>query len=354
MSKLTFSKGTPERDKLVSLCRDTLKGVAHLHDKRIPNEAVANEHIRKIFSNLLGTDKLDYKTLRRNDRLITAFEIIEEIIDLQIEDGFRDNPFFKQFVEFKNTKWGDRPEFYVENPHSIIISKVSGSHWNLNRQRLNAGDSYIIQTEWYGAKIYEEFERMLAGRINFVDLIRKIQQSIQEKMGETIANAFMSSFEIIPSELKHTGTLDVQELMKLIKKVHSANPKSQPIIVGTRTALDLLPEAYGTASSFLFSDAMKDEINKTGILQTWRGYKMLEIPQFFKQGTFDYAVADDMLYILTGDEKPIKVLKEGESIIRETRDGLANNDMTIEYTFQTKYGIDIILNKYYGAYKITG
>ena len=60
-----------------------------------------------------------------------------------------------------------------------------------------------------------------------------------------------------------------------------------------------------------------------------------------------------MLYILTGGEKPIKVLKEGESLIRQNQDGLDNQDMTVEYTFLTKYGVSIILNKYYGAYKIT-
>ncbi|MFR4986948.1 MAG: hypothetical protein ACLUCH_06090 [Lachnospirales bacterium] len=349
---LKFTKGSKERERLIRLCCDTIKGVAHHYDNRL-NPTVANDKIRQAFVEIIGTDKLDYKAMRRNNNLITAFEIIEEVIDIKIEEGFRSNPFFKEFAEFNNTAWGDRPEFYVKNPHSIVISEVSGGHWNLNRQRLNAGDSFLVPTKWYGAKVFEEFERMLSGRIDFVELIRKIEESVQEQMAETMATQFMGSFNIIPTEFKHTGNLDVEELLKLIRKVQTANPKATPIIAGTRTALDLLPDMYGQANSFLFSDAMKEEINKTGILQTWRGYKVLEIPQFFRQGTFDNAVADDMLYILTGGEKPIKVLKEGESLIRQNQDGLDNQDMTVEYTFLTKYGVSIILNKYYGAYKIT-
>lgn len=348
---LKYSKGSKERKELVKLCIDTIKGVAVHYDTRL-NSTVANDLIRKAFVEILGTDKFDYKSMRRNDNLITAFEIIEEVVDIKIEEGFRNNPFFKGFVEFKNTAWGDRTEFYVENPHSIIISETSGGHWNLNRQRLNMGDTFTVQTKWFGAKVFEEFERMLAGRVDFIDLIKKVEESIQEKMGETIANQFMGSFDVIPTEFKHTGNLDVQELLKLIRKVGTAYPKSVPIIAGTRTALDLLPDAMGQANSFLFSDSMKDDINKTGILQTWRGYKLLEIPQFFKQGTFDNAISDDMIYILTGDEKPIKVLKEGESVIKQNTDGTDNDDMTVEYTFMTKFGVSVILNKYYGAYKI--
>lgn len=348
---IRYEKGSKERGELIKLCVDTIKGVSNQFDQRL-NPTVANDLIRKAFVEILGTDKFDYKSMRRNENLITAFEIIEQVVDIKIEDGFRNNPFFKGFVEFKNTAWGDRSEFYVENPHSILISEVSGGNWNLNRQRLNAGDTFIVPTKWYGAKVFEEFERMLAGRVDFIDLIRKVEESIQEKMGENIANQFMGSFEVIPTEFKHTGNLDVQELLKLIRKVSTANPKSTPIIAGTRTALDLLPDAMGQSASFLFSDSMKDDINKTGILQTWRGYKLLEIPQFFKQGTFDNAISDDIIYILTGDEKPIKVLKEGESLINQNTDGIENNDMTVEYTFLTKFGVSVILNKYYGAYKI--
>lgn len=349
---LKYTKGSKERENLIKLCKETVKGVIHYFDKRL-NSVTANDLIRKAFVDILGTDKLDYKSMRRNDNLITAFEIIEEVVDLRIEDGFKNNPFFKGFVEFNNTDWGDRPEFYVKNNHSIVVSKVSGGNWNINRQRLNAGDSFLVQTEWYSAKVYEEFERMLAGRIDFVELINKLKEAIEEKMSETIATEFMRSFESIPPEFKQTGTLDVAKLLELAGKVATKNPRSgKPIIAGTRSALDRLPDLYGQANSFLFSDSMKDEINNTGILQTWRGYKVLEIPQFFKQGTFDYAVANDVLYILTGGEKPIRVLKEGQSLIKQHSDGLENQDMTVEYSFLTKYGVSIILNKYYGAYKI--
>lgn len=350
---LTYTKGTKEREELIRLCKETVKGVVHHFDKRL-NTITANELIRTAFVEILGTDKLDYKAMRRNGNLATAFEIIEEVVDIKIEDGFRNNPFFKNFVEFKNTSWGDRPEFYVKNPHSIVISEVSGGHWNLNRQRLNAGESFLVTTKWYGAKVFEEFERMLSGRISFIELIDKIKISVEEQMSETLAKEFMGSFEIIPAEFKQTGTLDVQKLLELANKVATANPRAgKPIIAGTRTALDKLPELYANGNSFLMSNNMKDDINNTGLLQTWRGYKVLEIPQCFKQGTFENAIDDNMLYILTGDETPIKVLKEGESLIKQNSDGVDNQDMTVEYTFLTKYGVSIILNKYYGAYKIT-
>lgn len=352
MNELIFSKNTNERNQFVRFCYDTVRGVVHNYHKEI-NNALANEKIRQMFIQYLGTDKLDYKKLRDPSKMNRVFEIIEEVIDLRVEDGFVTNPFFKQFVEFKSTKSGDRPEFYVPNSQSIIISKISGGHWNLNRQRLNAGASFIIQTEWYGAKIYEEFERMLSGRVDFVEMINALHDSVQERIGETIAKEFMGSFDVIPSQFKHTGNFDVQEFLKIIRMVQSANSKNTPIIAGTRSALDVLPDAYAQNNSFLISENMKDAINKNGILPTWRGYKILEIPQFFEQGTFKNAVDDNMLYVLTGDDKPIKFLKEGETIINNRNNPTDNNDMTIEYMLQLKFGVDFILNKYYGVYKVT-
>ena len=351
---LTYAKGTREREDLIKLCSSVIRGNVHDYDKRV-NQTLGCDIIGKTFREIIGNDKLDYRAMRRNNNLVLVFEIIEEVIDIKIEDGFANNPFFKAFVEYKSTKWGDRPEFYVKNPNSIVISEVSGGHWNLNRQRLNAGESFWIPTKWYSAKIYEEFERMLTGRINFVELVSKIYQSVMEKIGETIAIEFMGSFDVIPPEFKQTGTLDISKLLELTRNVATANKSvGRTIIAGTRVALDRIPELMGQSSSFLISNEMKESINNLGLLQTFRGHKILEIPQFFKQGTFETAVADDTLFILTGDEKPIKVVKEGESIIRETNNGLENQDMTLEYTFQTKVGVSTILNNYYGAYTITG
>ena len=333
--------------ELVNLCVDTCKGVQTNFTSH-----QASEVIRKEFVDIFGTDKPNFKDFRDSSKVATAFEVLEEVIDVLVTEGFANNPFFDQFVEYRDLALGDRNEFYVEDKSMLAISEVSGSHWNIRRQKLDVGESFSVKTKFYGAKVYADFLRMVAGRVDFPTLVQKIQKSLVEKMATDIYAQFMGTMQYLPAEFKESGTFVADTAIEIIEHVQASNDNAPVIIAGTKQALRKLTGSYTTTNSFLVSDSMKDSINKTGILTEWNGYQLLEIPQVHKVGTFEFGIAENKLMFLPANCKPIKVVREGESMINQTTSATDNMDMSIEYTFLTNYGIATIFNTYFGMYEI--
>ncbi len=349
-NKINFSNGSKEREQFINICKDTINGDVTKYGKTIEE---GNETIAKTFKDLLGTDKLDYKAMRYNPNLATAFSLIEEVVELKIREGFRNNPFFTNFVEFKNLKFGDRPEFYVESQNAVLFNKVSAGNWDVSRHKFNKGQRFLIPTDWYTSKVYTEFEQMVSGRISFTDLIKDVYEGLKEKIAEVIAVTFMDSFTSLPEKFRHAGNFDLKELRKLINLVKASNPNSTIKLCGTATALGNIPDTLGKTASFLFSEDMKNEINNTGIMRVWEGHQLIEIPQtFIQDGDFTFGVRDDVIYIMTGDEKPIKLVIEGDIVVMESNDPSSRQDMTFEFQPNIKFGVGVVLNKYFGSYRI--
>ncbi|MBP5463318.1 MAG: hypothetical protein J6Y20_14525, partial [Lachnospiraceae bacterium] len=65
-------------------------------------------------------------------------------------------------------------------------------------------------------------------------------------------------------------------------------------------------------------------------------------PQRHKIGTTDFVMDDDVLTIIAGDDKPIKVVYEGDPIVL-MGDPMSNADLTHEYLYGEKYGMGIVL-----------
>lgn len=307
--------------------------------------------ICNVFVDVVGTQNPTQRDLEHPIVKHELFKIIEETVDIKIQTGFANLPFFERFVEMRRVADGERIDFYVESPNNIVISEKSKGNWDIRRQRLDKGESFTLPIRTFGGRFYAEFKHILMGRITFGEMIDKIAKSTKEKLAETMAKEFMSTFESIPAEFKHTGIFDTEEMLKVVKMVKTANGGTRTIIAGTSGALDKITNSLST-NSFLVSNDMKDQINKGNILSEWRGSLLLEIPNNFKQGTYDLALDEDTLFVLTGDEKPIKLVQEGKSFIREVRDSSVNQDQTVEYQVDTNWGIGIVMNKIYGAYKL--
>lgn len=115
----------------------------------------ANQKIVEKFRAALGVEPTDRpqavrRAIRANKDLV--FTLIEESIEEMIITGWMENPFFMQFVETKNLALGDENDFYVEDDSILSVSKVSGNHHNMLRQRLGAGRHFSVTGEWFGLK----------------------------------------------------------------------------------------------------------------------------------------------------------------------------------------------------------
>ena len=92
---------------------------------RVISKTEASDTIRKACFDYLGltkdsTDK-QIKRALNSERGTQFFEVIEEIIDVQIAHGLSENEFFNQYVETKNMKDGDRNEFWVDDEVLLTV-----------------------------------------------------------------------------------------------------------------------------------------------------------------------------------------------------------------------------------------
>lgn len=326
--------------ELVKLCLDSYNGKV-----KDFSQGDSGEVIRKAFVDIIGTDKINYRVFRRNQAQI--YEIIEDVLDQLIVDGWKNNKFFERFVETKDLDFGDRNEFYVEDKSLLTVSKFSGNHWDIRRQKLDIGETFSVNTSMYGVKIYTDFARFIAGRIDWVNFINKVKISFENKINGEVYTSFMNASNYLPAEFKETGTFSENKMLEICGHVSASCGNTPITIIGTRTGLNKMT---GTISTDWVSEDMKNAKNLQGMVSHWNGIQCMPIQNVHKANTFDFELDDNKLLIVPTNTKPIKLVNEGDSLIKEVSDGKTNMDMSLEYEYQKKMGIGVIFNTMYGAF----
>ena len=288
-----------------------------------------------------GSTKIDYKSMRRNTEL---FEIIEEILELVDVQGFEDNAFFEQFVDYRNVALGDQNSFYVPDNTLFSVNTTAEGISRTIRQRINKGESKVVETSLKTIEAYEEVNRLLSGRVDLVEFVEKIRKSFSHNRMNTVYETFLGGINGLPAAFQRTGTFEEDELRDLISHVE-ASTGNEAIIIGTKKAL-------GSVTSAVQSDAAKERFNQNGFYGVFNGTPMMAIPQAHKVGTHEFAISDNDLWIVTSGEKPVKFVTEGDAIF-EQGDALKNADRTIDIFAGERWGVAIVLDTLYGQYRIS-
>lgn len=310
-------------------------------------KAERDEMIRQEMLDVLGMTKFDTMSFRKAMRNpvtnVKVFEIIENVITEGIIKGTYKNAFFDQFVETKTIDAGDINEFYVEPRHQLVAAEFSGSHFDLKRQRIDVGQSFSVEMRDFGIKVYEYLERVLASRCDFVTLVNLLQEAVDRKLREISYTTFEALLNRLPEQWTVSGSFDEAEILEVC--AHIEADAGEVTFVGTKIALNKLQGKVALPAS----DAMKDERNQKGYVSLWNGYRCIELEQVHKQGTFDFLMSNDEIYLIAGDTKPVKMAVTS-GLINETS-GYQNHDMSMEYTYTFQAGVSVVLDKAIG--KIT-
>ena len=288
-----------------------------------------------------GSDKLDYKSLRRN---VEVFEIIEQILNINDIQGFEENDFFEQFVDYRNKALGDEDVFYIPDNSLFAVHDIAEGIGRSLRQRINTGEHKTIPTFLHSISTYEEANRLLAGRINLVEFVDRIKRSFAEKKAQIIYTTLYEGISELPNGFKKTGTYNESDLLDIIAHVE-ASTGNDSIIVGTKKALSQVTTA-------VVSENARDRYNNLGYFGVFNGTPMLEIKQSHKFGTHEFAISDNDLWVFTSNDKPIKFVTEGDSIF-EVGTVTERADRTIDIFAAERYGLAIVLNQYYGQFRIS-
>ena len=322
----------------------------------------ANEKIRSMFKKVIGVDETASKAdIRRaiQDNQKVLFRLIEDVVPNLLQTGWQENPFFNEFVEIKNIDIGDQNVFYTEDETILSVSKVSGNHWDIDRQRLGKGASFSVETSWYGIAVYSEYEKLLTGAEDFATFVNKLYEAVDKFVNESIYQAMISASAQLPGGATGSGqwvktgdltaaTKDV--FMQLIEDVQMATGM-EVVIMGTKTALSKLGNIQDID---WVSDDMKVQRNTTGRIGYFEGIRLVEIKQGFRLNDTTNRLVDDkqLLIMPAGDNKFIKLVNEGNPEMRQVNDNTVNQDMTYDYRYMFKMGVAVMVNLLFGVYNI--
>lgn len=332
-------------NELAALMNDSLTNKVALFNENASK--YTDQAVRDAFFEILGEEKLTWKGWRRHK--IECFEIMENVLDVNIPLSWVDSPFYKQFVETKSTADGDTNEFVVEDASVLFTSKLAGNYWSIDRQKVQGNRSFSVQVETIGIRVYDELERFLKGTITLAKMVANLQKAFQDEIDSRIYTSFNGIGTYLPAKFQETGSYDKDTLADLIQRVQVASRRNV-ILAGTRSALAHIVDGI---NANIMSEKQKEEIATTGMLldYTGLGVHAMQIPQSFARFSYDFKVDNSSIFVLPDGVKPVKLFFEGDTRTKENTEK-DNDDMTIDATVMMKTGVGIICPTLVGKYTI--
>ena len=317
------------------------------------------KEIRKLYFTALGLDMekdvdprtgMVYKKAMRRayrENKNKVFSIIEDVLDQTLLDGeYAKDQFFMNFVDLKNLALGDENIFSIRGRKKLNVSEFSGNHFNINRERYDAGTNFSVKMRNFGISVYEYASRIASGRVSFTDLVTDMQDAINRFLADYAKQTFAVAVQKLPSELNISGSYNEEQILQAAQRVQ-ASCGTKPYALGTAVALRKL-QGINTNANIWYSDAMKDEKNNLSYITVWNGIKCIELEQGLVEGSLDFTMDDDVVYLLGGDEKPVKMCLEGETEVMDISDtwnGANNADKSVEQVLTFKAGASVVYNK---------
>nr|DAG24722.1 MAG TPA: capsid protein [Bacteriophage sp.] len=290
-----------------------------------------------------GSTKLDIKAIR-DGKCNQVFAIVEELVNVIHEEGLKGDEFFMNMVEDRNMALGDSNKFHIERECLFAVADIAEGTQGVRRQRIEAGQDITVNTQLRAIKIYEELNRVLAGRIDFNKFVDLVGKSFTKQELDATYDAFVGMFKKLKAPYTETGSFDEDKLLDLIDHVEASTGETA-VIVGTRKALRKIKTA-------IVSDSAKEEMYAMGHFGRFNGTELVAVKQRHKSGSDDFILDDNVLYVFAGDTKPIKRVTEGDvTMLMGTP--MTNADMSQEFLMMKRTGIAVIFDRDFGVYNLS-
>ena len=328
--------------EVLKIMIDAVKGVnMENYSKGETSEAIRNALIEMNG----GSKKLNLKNFYRGSQL---YALVQELIPAIIDEGFKDEDTLFNLVEYRNIADGDEEEFYVEGNSYFLVADAAAGIRGVRRQRIDKSETVTVKTSVKVVRIYEELNRLLAGKVSFDKFVENVAKSFKQKI---LADAYKAISEMSQTTVgldanyvvAGTGSGDEDALIDLIQHVEAATGK-EARIYGTKAALRKV-------STAVVSDEAKRDLYEMGYYGKFNGTEMICMRQVHKVGTSVFALDDSKLYIIAGDDKPVKIVNEGEGLLYEG-DATANNDLTQEYVYGQTFGVGVVCAEKMGVFTL--
>lgn len=281
----------------------------------------------------------NYRNFKKNEH--DFYALIEEIITLNISNLAIEE--FGDWVDIKDYELGDKVEFRVENTDLFQVANIATGTNSMRRQRMLDNKVPTVAYK-FAIAIYEDFDKFMAGRIDWVKLVDKVGKSFNKEIASQASRVFQNAYKTIHTNLKYEGTYADAQLGKLIAKVKGLTGQDVAIY-GTSEAIENIQGANCLAD-------LADR-RTYGYVKEFKGNPVIELPQSYDVANDKWAVRNDILTVVPQGEKIVKCGFEGEAMIIENTEGTKRNDQQIEYSFQRMAHMGVLSTARFGVYVIT-
>lgn len=328
------------REDIIQLAVDSYKGVPAGEYSVKDSMDVLNKALVEANN---GSTKLNIRDIR-DGKCKGLFSLVETILQKTVIEGFYGDEFFMNLVEFKSVALGDENDFYIEDNSLFFVSEVARGTQGIRRQRFLNGEHIRIKTSPKAIKIYEELDRVLSGKVDLNYFIRKVAESFKRAILDECFAALSKCVEAGSVYAPVAGSYDAEDLREVINHVEAATGATARIY-GTKAALAKLDIKE-------LGEEAKSDLYNMGYYGKFYGTDCVFIRQVHKPGTTEFAFDDDVVYIIAGNDKPIKVVNEGDPFVY-LGNPLDNADLSQEYTYIDRYGVGVVQNGKIGVYSMT-
>lgn len=300
-----------------------------------------------------GKEYVDPRDIR-DGKCNGLFRLLEVMLSRTVIEGLQESDPFMGYTDVRNLALGDKNVFYTEESFLYRVDEVAAGTQGIRRQRVGRRTEFSVNTSWHAVKVFDEADRVLAGRVNWNEMVANVATSFREDLLNEIytlwANATQNDFGgdvFYPS----AGSFDEDTMLDIIAHVEAAASGKTAVISGTKKALRALMPSIKEIGS---SDA-NNAIYHDGVIGSYFGTPVVVTPQRHQVNSTKFVFPDDILTVVATDDKFIHVVYEGNPIINAPSN-LDMADLTFNYVYMEKYGCALTMpyNGGIGRYKITG
>lgn len=308
-------------------------------------EQYSAAQVNDVLRNELNDLVPDYYSWEKNK--VTVFQLISEVLDEVLPKKVEAQ--YMQFAEVKTIAQGDKAVFKRRVTEAArkrakgFVTRV-GLAGRYETFMLD-GTEIEVATGAIGAAARIGFEEFLDGRWQLSDFTEIILEGMDEYIYREIAKALGIMVNNLPTVNKATvNQFDEKTMDELLAISDSYGNGPSQIYCTFEFAATMKPDATWASSE------MKHQLWTDGAFTTYKHHNVVILPQSMADETnTKKAIDPSYAYIIpSGADKPVKLVFEGQTAIREVAD---NDDWSRDLQTYKKFGIATFANNWICVYQ---
>lgn len=277
-------------------------------------------------------------------------ETVDEVLPIKLQDRVSD------FAEIRQIERDQEAEFTIK---TTLASKrraaraiQKGARGGIYKARRLDGSSFKVITQVETVGYMMTLEDLLTGRRTIKELIDTLADGWTEKIYYEVFMALASAAQSAPAINQVTGSNASINNSALDKIVSIVSGYGEPRILGFKSHLSLLGNNYIEGNNNrTATGADAADIRNQGYVGIYKGTDVIKLPNFITahaDNQVTWLFPENRLFILPADEKPVKIVLQGESYTAEVQQPHGG----VEFHQHRLMGIGVLFNSYIASYEL--